>query len=324
MCSGLARWGLRLMRGYALSCRRAISLWRCYLALVGLLVITSASAKAEKASCDRLVSLAPSVTELLFDLGLGERLVGATEFCRYPESALKIPRIGGYLDLNIERVVLSNPTIVFGLQEGVAQVSALSRFSIPVELLNHSSLSGIKSSYTAVAERCGVAERARLRLAEFAEREAAIRSRCADQSSCRGRPAGAAPLRIMIVVGRTREGSADSGVYLSGSDGFYAEIVSLLGATNVHQGRTIAMPTISSEGILKLAPDVIVDVVNVDDRAGVSQARRFWDRFPNLPAVRLGRVIVLSDDFASIPGPRYILLAEKLAGVVCGCEAGKQ
>jgi iron complex transport system substrate-binding protein len=202
--------------------------------------------------------------------------------------------------------------MVFGLQEGAAQVAALSRFSIPVELLNHSALVGIKSSYTVVAERCGVVERARARLAEFAEREAAIRT------SCAAGQAGRARLRIMVVVGRTREGGLDSGVYLSGSDGFYSEIVSLLGGINVHDGRTIAVPTISSEGILKLAPDIIVDIVNVDDRAGVLQARRFWDRFPNLPAVRRGKVIVLSDDFASIPGPRYILLAEKLAGAVCG------
>jgi iron complex transport system substrate-binding protein len=277
------------------------------LALTPLAPIPSLAAD----SCERIVSTAPSVTEVLFDLGLGGRLVGATEFCRYPSDAERVPRVGGYLDLNLERVVAARPTVVFGLKESDATFGPLGRFAITAELLDHSSTDGIRLSYLAVAKRCGVEERARQRLAEFAEREQAIRDACA---GVRGR---SAHKRVMVVVGRTREGSLQSGVYVSGHDGFYSGILSLLGAVNVYSGRTVAVPSLSAEGIRALAPDVIIDVVNVDDRVQGEQAKVFWQRFPDLPAVKQGKVVVLSEDYASIPGPRYVVLAEQLSKVVC-------
>lgn len=311
MSLGLVRWVLRRMLGCGLSSKkRAGQVWlQCAFALA----LASAPSAAAEGACERIVSLAPSVTELVFELGLGSKVVGATEFCRYPAEARTVPRVGGYLDLSIERIVASRPTAVFGLQESETQVRPLERFPMTVDLLDHTSLAGIKASYRAVAKRCGVEPHAHELLKALVGREAAVKDAC---SKARG--PSAPPPRVMVVVGRTREGSVDTGVYISGSDGFYGDIIALLGAVNVHQGRTVAVPTLSAEGILKLAPDVIIDVVNVDDKAGEDQLRKFWMKFPTLPAVKQGRVIVVSDDFASIPGPRYIQLAEKVAEPVCG------
>ena len=288
-----------------------LTIRRLLAAAAATLVLSSKLLAAEK-ECERIVSLAPSITEMIFDLGLGERLIGATDFCRYPPEAHSVPRIGGYLDLNIERIVASKATTVVGLEENQVKVRALRRFPMSLDLVNHSSVQGIKESYNQVAKLCGVEALARERLESFSNREANLKDSCAKTQGSKP------PLRVMVVVGHTREGSVDSGVYISGADGFYSDIISLLGAVNVHQGRTVAVPTLSAEGIMKLAPDVIVDVVNVDDRAREEQVKRFWQRFTMVPAVKQGRVIVLSDDFASIPGPRYVLLAERLAQLVCG------
>lgn len=264
--------------------------------------------------CERIVSTAPSVTELLFDLGLGPRLVGATEFCRYPPDARKVPRVGGYLDLNLERVIAGRPSVVFGLKESEATLKPLERFNVETQLLDHTSLKGIRASYSKVADFCGISEHAEMKLGAFADRERSL------AASCRDSRGSSAPRRVMIVVGRTREGSADSGVYVSGSDGFYSDVVSLLGAVNVHAGRTVAVPSLSAEGIRALAPDVVIDIVNVDDPADERGFEAFWRQFPELPAVQQGRVVVLSDDYASIPGPRYIVLAERLSKVICAAD----
>ncbi len=284
-----------------------------FLASVSLLMLTALTPVASHAAdpCERIVSIAPSVTELLFDLELGQRLVGVTEFCRYPPDARKVPRVGGYLDLNLERVIAARPAVVFGLKESENVLRPLERFHIESQLVDHTSLEGIRSSYSQVGAFCEIAERAQMRLAALAEREQAIRERC-DASRGQG-----TAKRVMVVVGRTREGSADSGVYVSGNDGFYSGIVSLLGAVNVYTGRTVAVPSLSAEGIGALAPDVVIDVVNVDDRANEVGFEAFWRRFPELPAVKQGRVVVLRDDYASIPGPRYIVLAERLSKVIC-------
>jgi len=314
----LARWVQLLLRGCGLNCRASgfltFVLW-CGLALTSLLLgrevlAGEGSQSAPQSPCARIVSLAPSVTELLFDLGLGPNVVGVTAFCRYPPEARAVPQVGGFLDLNIEQIVTRKPTSVLGLQESVTMARPLERFPITLDLLDHTSLAGIRASYNRVAARCGVQDVARERLADLERREARVRAQCAIKD-------GASPKRVMVVVGRTREGSSQSGVYVSGRDGFYSDIVSLLGGVNVHQGRTVAVPTLSAEGIMKLAPDVIIDIFNEDDGDKESDYREFWARFPSVPAVRQGRVVVVRDDFASIPGPRSILLAEKLHWILC-------
>lgn len=260
--------------------------------------------------CGSVVSLAPSVTELLFDLGLEDRIVGVTRFCRYPTKANDIPRVGGYLDLNLEQIITKRPTIVFALKEGQEAVRPLKRFGIETVLLDHTSLSGIKESYLEVARRCDLEAKAKARLAELNKREDRFRRLC-------GSTTQPADKRVLVVVGRTREGSENTGLYISGSDGFYSDILKVIGATNVYQGSTAAIPTISTEGLLKLSPDFIIDIVNVDDSGDLSRHREFWNQFPNLPAVARGDVLVLAADYASIPGPRYVQLLEDLARVLC-------
>ncbi len=260
--------------------------------------------------CGSVVSLAPSVTELLFDLGLEDRIVGATRFCRYPTKANDIPRVGGYLDLNLEQIITKRPTIVFALKEGQEVVRPLKRFGIETVLLDHTSLSGIKESYLEVARRCDLEAKAKARLAELNKREDRFRRLC-------GSTTQPADKRVLVVVGRTREGSENTGLYISGSDGFYSDILKVIGATNMYQGSTAAIPTISTEGLLKLSPDFIIDIVNVDDSGDLSRHREFWNQFPNLPAVARGDVLVLAADYASIPGPRYVQLLEDLARVLC-------
>lgn len=299
------------MQGCGLSCSTKGVLKKFLLSCaLGTALFSTWRESLAQTNCARIVSLAPSVTELLFDLGLGSNVVGVSEFCRYPREARSVPTVGGFLDLNVERIVTRKPTTVFGLQESATLVRPLERFPLTLDLLDHTTVAGIRASYNTVADRCGVKDRARERLTYLEGREASIRARCAGKN-------GTAPKRVMVVVGRTREGSSHSGVYVSGRDGFYSDIVGLLGGVNVHQGRTVAVPTLSAEGIMKLAPDVIIDILNEDDGDREADYREFWARFPSVPAVSQGRVVVVGDDYASIPGPRYILLAEKLNKILC-------
>jgi ABC-type Fe3+-hydroxamate transport system substrate-binding protein len=107
---------------------------------------------------------------------------------------------------------------------------------------------------------------------------------------------------------------------VSGKDGFYSSILSLLGMKNVNAESTISLPTISPEGILALNPEVIVEVVGQDDPMREEDRAALWKRYPQLPAVQKERVIVLSSDYATIPGPRYVNLAEDLARAVYRAE----
>ena len=243
-----------------------------------LLVIGSSDSnvRAEEGACSRIVSLAPSITELLFDLDLGSSLVGVTRFCRYPEEAKGIRSVGGMYDLSLERVVAERPTSVFSLQENSSALLPLQRFGIPVSLMEHRNIAGIIESYRIVGKRCAIESRAEERIRALKSVEAEVATRC---RAARG---GSAPLRVMVVVGRAGTARQGAPLYISGSDGFYSDLLKLLGADNVQSGTTVAVPTISHEGILALNPDVILEVVNSDDGDSIEQVESridFWKGF---------------------------------------------
>ncbi len=263
--------------------------------------------------CRGIVSLAPSVTELLYELGLGDHIVGVTKFCRYPKAALGLPKVGGYLDLNLERVVALKPTLVLGLIEGARDLSRLASFGIRIERLEHRTLSGIRESYERVSALCGLPVRFKDQLLERLKlREDAIKLRC-----LRGAPRK----RFAIILSRVSGGV----FYLSGSDGYYSDVVKLLGGENVNSGATIGSAVVGIEGLRKLRPDVIVEVRSGDDMAilGVDEVRDWWRRRMEIYSGGWdGGVVVLGEDYASVPGPRYIELAERLAAEVCGVGEG--
>jgi ABC-type Fe3+-hydroxamate transport system substrate-binding protein len=170
----------------------------------------------------------------------------------------------------------------------------------------HSNVAGIKESVQSIGERCGVQAEASRELAALSEREANL-------ARVYTRPE---PLHTLVAVGRTHEGSVVSGVYVSGKDGYYSSVLSLIGMRNVNDENTISLPTLSPEGLLALKPDAIVEVVGKDDPMQVEDLRALWGHYPQLPAVAKNRIAVLTADYATIPGPRYINLAEDIAAAI--------
>jgi len=272
-------------------------------------IVSTSSGEAE-APCARVVSLAPSLTEVLFELGLGRNVVGVTRFCRYPDEAKTIRSIGGFYDVSPEHVALLKPTRVFALAESGSSSVALRRAGISVVEVDHTGVQGIRESIETIARECGVQERAQARLTELRRLEDEVRARC-------DRGSQVLPPRVLMVVGRIREGNSSSGLYISGRDGFYSDLLAMVGAVNVNRQSTIAVPSVSHEGLLTLNPDVVIEIVNVDDVFDERTAMALWNSLPSLPAVRDKKVFLLHDDFASVPGPRYILLAQKLSELLC-------
>lgn len=271
-----------------------------------LFIASSPNCKADIVTgsrCERIVTLAPSVTEVIFALGLGQQVVGVTKYCRYPEEALAKPKIGGFLDSNTEVIYSSRPSVVFALRETEATVKRLKELGIHVVVLNHDTLSGIKESIKVVGELCGVSDKANQVVTELNDEESKIVTSVQKEQK----------RNALVVVGRTSEGRATTGVYISGRDGFYTEVLKLLNIENVNARQTIALPTVSLEGIAQLNPDIIVEIVNIDDTTDASELHEYWEQFPGIKAVKEKRVFFFSEDFASIPGPRYIYLAKALA-----------
>jgi iron complex transport system substrate-binding protein len=254
---------------------------------------------------ERIVTMAPSVTETVFALGLGDRVVGVTDYCDYPSEALAKPKVGGFLNTNYERIVGLRPDAVILLESSGRDPSAFRKLRLPVLQLNHLNVDGILESIEKIGAVCGAEDKATAIVSDIRSRL----DRIAEKTAGRPRP------RVMIAIDRTLGTGALQDVYITGRDGHIDRIIELAGGLNAYRDGYARFPVVSQEGILKINPEVVIDLAYGLAGKDADQAiiRADWQCLSEIDAVRHNRVYLVADDFATVPGPRFILFVEKLA-----------
>ncbi len=254
----------------------------------------------------RIVSTAPSITETLFALGLGDRVVGRTRFCKVPREARdRIEEIGGLIDLNLEAVVALNPDVVVVLAENERSRSVFKELGIRSLAVSHRTIDDILESFAVMGREFGAEDQAAALAADVKARIERVQRKVAG----RKRP------RVLFSVDRNVGGGRLEAVTVAGKDDFYDRMIAIAGGENVCRSKTVLFPQVSNENILWMNPEVIVDVARPisQTKAGRQTALDDWQQVADVEAVANERVYLIDDDFASIPGPRFILLVEKLA-----------
>ncbi len=258
--------------------------------------------------CTRIVSMAPSITETLFALGLGDSVVGVTKYCTYPPEAQQRTVVGGFYDPNYEAIVGLSPSVVMALPEHAEHARRLGELGIAVHTVPQATVEQILASLEDVGRACSVESRGR----ELAD---GLRARLADvEKRTTGRPRPG----VLVSVGREMGNGVLRDIFVAGRGTFYDELVSLAGGSNVYDGRTIQYPILSTEGLLRLNPQVVIEIVPELKGRGLTEETviRDWESLPGLNAVKDRRIHVLTEDYAVIPGPRFVLLLDKLARVL--------
>lgn len=248
----------------------------------------------------RIVSLAPNLTEILFALGLDEEIVGVTIFSDYPPAALKKPKIGTFWQPNIEAVIAAKPDLVVTLEFPQQKEAArrLRRIGCNCLTVNIEKLGDLFEAIGRIAAATG-------KDAEAAELASDLRSRFDGLSALAAKYERA---KVLWVIAREP-------LRVAGRDTFVNEIIELAGGENAI-GRTMhKYPPIGSEQVIASAPDVIIEPAMGSKTVSEQQkeALRYWSRFKNVPAVANGRIYVISPDTVCRLGPRLPLGVETLA-----------
>jgi iron complex transport system substrate-binding protein len=250
---------------------------------------------ALNAQPQRIISLIPAVTETLFAIGAGDRVVGVGSFDNYPAEVRQRPRVGGLIDPDTERILSLKPDLVFlyGSQEDLAR--QLRAAGIGVETYRHTSLGGVVQGIREIGRRIGREADAGRVADEIDRRIAAVRERSRE----RPKPS------VLIVFGR--EDGTLRGIYASAGRGFIHDMVEAAGGRNVFADVDQENVQASLESILERRPDVILEI-----RAGTAireadwpeKTRAAWRTAPGIPAVATNRIQVLLDERLVVPGPR--------------------
>lgn len=261
--------------------------------------------RAAPAHPQRIICLSPGITETVFALGLGSRVVGVTSHTYYPPAAAHVPRVGDWLATNIEAVVALRPDLVLVSSVDTEVGERLKTLGLRYVVVKQDTVGEIVNSIRQLGAVCG-APTAGQKLATRIEDRL---RRIAHALAGRTRP------RTLVCVGRDYGSGKLDQVYIAGQDSFYSQLVRMAGGKNAYQGPGIPFPAVSGEGIMQLDPDVILDIVPERARLGLDRAKlvNAWKALPDLAAVKHGRVYVLDGDYMAIPGPRVVQALEAIA-----------
>lgn len=247
----------------------------------------------------RIVSTAPSVTEMLYALGAGDRVVGVTKYCHYPPEAAAKPKIGTYIRPDIETILSLRPDLVVAQKATGNPSDRLGSLRLNTLLVDHDTIPGIFQSLESIGRAVGAEARA----------AALVRSIRGEIDSVRMRTGALARRRVVFVVGRT-PGKLEN-VIAVGKSSYLSDVMEIAGGTNIFRDSIAAYPKVSLEELLSRNPEVIVDMGEMAETVGVSEERKravvaLWTRYPILSAVKRGRVYAVAADIFVVPGPRVV------------------
>ena len=249
----------------------------------------------------RVVSLAPNLTENIFAVGAGDRLVGVTTFCNYPEQAKEIAKIGDTMTPNMESIIAHKPDVVFvsTASQIEAFMKTLEANGIAVYVMNPTTLEGVIQNLKQLGELFGTEETSDRLLKGLSERENRI---CRPFVTCSDVDLGGPLIKMIPVFVQI----AKEPLFTVGHDSFINDLISEAGGRSVTGDVASAYPKLSKETASALNPEAII-LSDSEDNKEPNEV------FKNSPAVKNGRVYKINADILSRPGPRLVDALEQIA-----------
>jgi iron complex transport system substrate-binding protein len=257
----------------------------------------------------RIVSTAPGLTEILFALGLEQKIVGVSEYCRYPEAALRKPKVGSFLQPNLETIAALKPDVVLILKNPVRLKQRLEALGLKVVEVDLETMPGILEVIGQIGQLTGQTKQATSLRSSLEARLNAVRSKMKQRR------------RVAFLVGRTPQRL--EGMIAVGPNSYLEEILKAAGGDNVFADSPTMYPKISIEQLLARDPDFILEMGD-SVHEGIAETKyrenvlAVWAKLSGLRAVREKRVVPLNDSIYVVPGPRFADAAEKLFEILNG------
>lgn len=250
----------------------------------------------------RIVTFIPAVTEMLFAIGAGPRVVAVGSFDEYPPEVKNLQRVGALLDPDLEKILSLKPDLVtvYASQQDLKR--QLDRAAVPTFQYRHAGLADVSKTILDLGKRVGQRRESQALVKIMDEKLASVRSRIA------GRPRP----KTLIVFGR--EALALRGIYANGGIGFLQDMLTAAGGDNVFADIERESLQATAELILARRPDVIIEL-RIGEISAEQQAKEVasWYQLTSVPAVQTKRVFLVTDARTVIPGPRVAEGTEILA-----------
>ena len=244
----------------------------------------------------RIISMSPSITETLFALGVGDRVVGVTDFCKHPKEACALPKIGGLLNPSVETWITLKPDLIVHQDDSHKLRINAHNLGFRTLGISMTRLQDIFETIKILGQSLGCEPAA----------HALIQKLQSGIQKQKKRLQGV-PKKITLLL-LNEGGDPNAALYAVGRSTFLGELLELAGGENILTDPTLNYPKISKEFILRHSPEVIIQAgprANMSPQEKAEKLKQ-WQRFPTLNAVKNETIYFVGADYILIPGPRFL------------------
>jgi len=254
---------------------------------------------------DRIVSMAPNVTEMLFAIGLDNEIVGVTEFCNYPESAKSKAKIGGYYNPNIEVILSLKPDLIVATPDGYSKerIEKLDKSGIPIFIVNPQKIDDVLESMLALGKITGKEEYSKQVVNGLKNRAKIIRDKVS-QIPINKRP------KVFYEIGQNP-------LVTVGPGNFVNDLIKTAGGINIAEDAPNSWPIYSVEAIITKNPDIILTAPSTMTSSDKNDTER-WSKYRTISAVINNRIYAIDPDILLRSGPRIFDGLERLYSIFYG------
>lgn len=269
------------------------------LILLTFAIVSCSTKEKETLQSKRIISLAPNITEILFALNLGERVIGVTEYCTYPAEALSKQNVGALFNPNLEKIAALKPDLIFATESNIQLNAKLDNKRIKVVLLPERTVEDVYLAIDSIGVLTGKKQQAGTLIASIKDSLALYKGAATTQKPS-----------AILVLGRDENSTRNIGI--SGPGAFINELWEFAGGVNAFPDMPGSFTQVNREDLLFRDPQIIIEFKNSETRADSSekQLKNEWLDL-NISAVKNGNIFVISGVSYLVPGPRiYLLLKE--------------
>lgn len=250
--------------------------------------------------------MSPAITEFLFEIGVGSRVVGITDFCIYPPATAGIPRVGGFVNPNLERLVSLKPDLIILNNDSAKLQEHANNLGIKTLKLNMLNLDSILKSILVLGNELGAQESAQALHSRLTQGIEFYQSKVKNKKK----------KSTLIILADSSDMLKD--LFAAGKGTFLDELLTLAGGENILTNTLSNYPKLTKEFIISRSPEIIIEAIPRPDfssKEGNSH-KTHWGNYTTIQAVKDNNIHFIIYDFILIPGPRLLQIVDAFAKAI--------
>lgn len=240
----------------------------------------------------RIITLSPSINEIVFALGSGKDIVANTQYCNFPEESKKIPKVGGYASVSLEKLLVAKPTIILAQDYDNELISNMKKLKLNVKTFKTNNLESIKNTIKSIGEILKKDEKANELVSSIDTSVESLKDIISNK-------------KLLIVISPRKD--LNKIIYVAGNNLYFNDIIEASGNKNAYISSSLSQPIVNVEKIIKMNPDIVIMLAPYIKKRKITHAdmKESWLKLP-INAAKEKMIYIIDKEYAGIPSNRVV------------------